>query len=201
MEAVRDALGAAGKLRLDANGSWSVDEAFARIKAYAKYDLEYVEQPCASIDELAELRRKLARAGVNVRIAADESIRHSGDPLRVSRAEAADIAVLKVQPLGGVRRCLELAEQIGLSVVVSSALETSVGIRMGLALAAALPTLDFACGLNTVALLSHDVVTTPLVAEHGQLTLREVELAPGADWAADADTVTRWQQRRDRLSA
>ena len=95
-------------------------------------------------------------------VAADESIRRADDPLRVARLEAADIAVLKVQPLGGVAACLRIAEQIGLPVVVSSALETSVGLAAGLALAAALPELPYACGLATLALLDGDVTSAPL---------------------------------------
>ena len=117
--------------------------------------LEYVEQPCATVEELAAVRR-----AVDVPIAADESIRRAADPYRVRDLEAADIAVLKVQPLGGVRACLRIAEDIGLPVVVSSALETSVGIAAGVALAAALPELPYACGLATVQLLTDDVVSS-----------------------------------------
>ncbi|MCL1838479.1 MAG: o-succinylbenzoate synthase, partial [Propionibacteriaceae bacterium] len=113
VEAVRDALGSAGKLRVDVNGAWSLDTAFSRLRELARFDLEYAEQPCASVDELALLRRKFAQAGIEIPIAADESIRRSDDPLLVAKLEAADIAVFKVQPLGGVRRCLELAERIG----------------------------------------------------------------------------------------
>ncbi|MDR1432305.1 MAG: o-succinylbenzoate synthase, partial [Propionibacteriaceae bacterium] len=184
VEAVRDALGPSGKLRVDVNGRWSVDEAFARLRELSRFELEYAEQPCAEIEELAGLRRLLARAGVAVPIAADESIRRSGDPERVVAAGAADIAVLKVQPLGGVRRCLELAERLGLPVVVSSALESSIGLRAGLALAAALPELRYACGLNTAALLAKDVVADPLLAVDGEISLRGLEMTPAADWAA-----------------
>ena len=111
--------------------------------------LEYVEQPCASVEDLAAVRRR-----VDVPIAADESIRRAADPYRVRDLEAADIAVLKVQPLGGVRACLRIAEDIGMPVVVSSALETSLGLAAGVALAAALPELDHACGLATRSLLT-----------------------------------------------
>ena len=167
LEAVRDALGPDGRLRIDANGSWSVDEAVLAVQELDRFDLEYVEQPCASIDELADLRRRLARSGLQVLIAADESIRRAQDPYQVAQRAAADIAVLKVQPLGGVRACLQIAERIGLPVVVSSALETSIGIRAGLALAAALPDLPYACGLNTVALLADDLAKEPLIAVNG----------------------------------
>jgi o-succinylbenzoate synthase len=173
LEAVRDALGPGGKIRIDANGGWSVDEALHAIRQLAHFDLEYAEQPCGTVEELADLRRRLARAGLNVLVAADESIRRGDDPYQVAEWEAADIAVLKVQPLGGVRACLEIAESIGLPVVVSSALETSIGIRAGLALAAALPELPYACGLNTVALLTDDLVTEPLLAVHGVIRLRD----------------------------
>ena len=155
LEAVRDALGPTGLVRCDANGAWDVDTAVAAIAALdrAAGGLEYVEQPCASIEELALVRRR-----VDVRIAADESIRRASDPLRVAVAEAADVAVLKATPLGGVRRALRVAEACGLPCVVSSALETSVGLAAGLALAGALPSLEFACGLGTLSLLSSDIV-------------------------------------------
>ncbi len=121
VEAVRDALGPGGRIRVDANGAWDVDTAVAAIRELdrAAGGLEYVEQPCASVEDLAAVRRRVA-----VPIAADESIRRAADPYRVRDLEAADIAVLKVQPLGGVRACLRIAEDIGLPVVVSSALET-----------------------------------------------------------------------------
>jgi len=178
--AVRAALGPGGRVRVDANGSWSVEDALAAIGRLVRFDLEYVEQPCRGVEELAELRTRLARAGLDVAIAADESIRRAADPYRVAELHAADIAVLKVQPLGGVRACLEIADRIGLPVVVSSALETSVGIRAGLALAAALPELPYACGLNTVALLTDDVVASPLVAVDGQLSVGALEVQPEA---------------------
>ncbi|WP_022910999.1 o-succinylbenzoate synthase [Aestuariimicrobium kwangyangense] len=174
LAAVREALGADGRVRIDANGAWSVDEAVEAITRFRSIGLEYVEQPCATTEELASLRVRLARAGIDVPIAADESIRRSGDPERVVALEAADIAVLKVQPLGGVRRCLELAERLGLPVVVSSALETSLGLRMGIALAAALPELPYDCGLNTSTLLTSDLVDEPLVAVGGAIEVREV---------------------------
>ena len=172
VEAVRDALGPAGRVRVDANGAWDVEQAETAIRQLARFGLEDVEQPCRTVEELAELRIRLARNGIDVLIAADESIRRAEDPYRVAELEAADVAVLKVQPLGGVRACLEIAERIGLPVVVSSALETSIGIRAGVALAAALPDLPFACGLNTVALLADDLVRNPLLAVDGVLDVR-----------------------------
>jgi O-succinylbenzoate synthase len=185
LEAVRDALGPSGKIRIDANGAWSVDDALSAVRELARFDLEYAEQPCASVAELAVLRRQLARSGLNVLIAADESIRRTADPYEIAKREAADIAVIKVQPLGGVYACLQIAERIGLPVVVSSALETSIGIRAGLALAAALPELPYACGLNTVALLTDDLVTEPLIAVDGVIRI--------SDLAVDDDALQRHQ--------
>jgi O-succinylbenzoate synthase len=155
VEAVREALGPRGAIRVDANGLWDTDTAVAVIPQLDKAagGLQYVEQPCRTIEELATVRRK-----VTVQIAADESIRRAEDPLRVAVAAAADIAVLKCTPLGGVRRSLQVAEAAGLPCVVSSALETSVGLAAQLALAGALPELDFACGLGTLSLLKGDVV-------------------------------------------
>ncbi len=166
VEAVRSALGPRGRIRVDANGGWDVDEAVGAIRALdlAAGGLEYVEQPCMSVEELAAVRR-----AVDVPIAADESIRRAADPYLVRDLDAADIAVLKVQPLGGVRACLRIAEDIGLPVVVSSALETSVGIAAGVALAAALPELPYACGLATVQLLTDDVAVNPLLPVGGFL--------------------------------
>jgi O-succinylbenzoate synthase len=195
--AVRDALGPAGRLRLDANGGWDVDGALAAIGKLAEFDLEYVEQPCASVEVLADLRRRLARGGLDVPIAADESIRRAEDPLRVARLGAADVAVLKVQPLGGVRACLDIAERIELPVVVSSALETSIGIRAGVALAASLPALPYACGLNTVALLTDDLVCSPLLARDGTLPVTDLVIDEPAlvRCAADPDARALWQAR------
>lgn len=155
VEAVRDALGPDGAIRVDANGVWDLDSAVTAIRALDKAagGLEYVEQPCRTIEELAAVRRQ-----VDVRIAADESIRRAEDPLRVAVAGAADVAVIKCSPLGGVRRSLRVAEAAGLPCVVSSALETSVGLAAQVALAGALPELDFACGLGTLSLLDGDVV-------------------------------------------
>ncbi|MEV1246088.1 o-succinylbenzoate synthase [Nonomuraea sp. NPDC049750] len=167
VEAVRDALGPAGRLRVDANGAWEVGEAVRHLKELDRFDLEYAEQPCATLEELAAVRR-----AVDVPIAADESIRRAEDPLRVRAAEAADIAVVKAQPLGGVRNALRVVEACGLPAVVSSAVETSVGLAAGLALAAALPELPYACGLGTMPLLTGDVVDDSLVPVDGRLAVR-----------------------------
>lgn len=197
VEAVRDALDAAGpggRVRVDANGGWDVEAAVAAVAALdrAAGGLEYVEQPTASVEDLARVRRR-----VSVPVAADESIRRAEDPFRVRELEAADIAVLKVQPLGGVRACLEIAERIGLPVVVSSALETSVGIAAGVALAAALPELPHACGLATVQLLTADVVADPLLPVDGALPVRRpsVDVAQLDLLAAAPDRVEAWTAR------
>lgn len=140
-------------VRVDANGGWSVDEAAEATAALtADGPLEYVEQPCATVPELAALRGR-----VDVPIAADESIRKADDPLRVVREGAADVAVLKVAPLGGVARMLEIADQIAIPIVVSSALDSAVGIGRGLLAAAALPALPYACGLGTGGFFVDDV--------------------------------------------
>lgn len=141
-------------VRVDANGGWDLDEAVqAAVALTADGPLEYLEQPCATVGELAELRRR-----IDVPIAADESIRKADDPLAVVRAGAADIAVLKVAPLGGVGALLGIAAQIDIPVVVSSALDSAVGISAGLTAAAALPELHHACGLGTGRLFVEDVV-------------------------------------------
>ncbi len=198
--AVREALGPDARIRVDANGAWGVDEALAAIEALAPYTLEYVEQPCATVPELAAVRREIRRRGLEVLVAADESIRRVDDPLRVVAAEAADLAVIKVQPLGGPSRALALARQLGLPVVVSSAVETSVGLAAGVALAAALPELPHACGLETASLLADDVVTRPLVPRAGVLgvDVPEVDEAALRRVAAAPDVAGWWLDRLAR---
>ena len=200
LEAVRDALGPDGRIRVDANGGWSVEAAVAAIAVLdrAAGGLEYVEQPSPSVEDLAAVRRR-----VSVPIAADESIRRVEDPYRVRDLAAADIAVLKVQPLGGVRACLRIAEEIGLPVVVSSALETSVGIAAGVALAAALPELPYACGLATVQLLTDDVAVAPLLPVDGVLpvTRPAVDEAALDRLAALGERAAWWQARYDEVGA
>lgn len=198
--AVRDALGPGGAIRVDANTAWDVETAVGAIKDLdrAAGGLEYVEQPCPSIEELAAVRRR-----VDVRIAADESIRRAEDPMKVAVAGAADIAVLKVAPLGGVRRALEVAEACGLPCVVSSAVESSVGLAAGLALAGALPSLDFACGLGTLSLLRGDVSTASLSPVDGYLPVPRVAPEPDllGDVRADERTRRWWLDRLDRVRA
>ena len=167
VEAVRDALGPSGRIRIDVNGGWDVAHARRMLAALAPFGLEYAEQPCATLEQLAELRRS-----TDIPIAADESIRRASDPLKVRAAGAADIVVLKAAPLGGVRAALEIAEACGLPVVVSSAVESSVGLAAGAALAAALPELRYDCGLATMSLLAGDVTAEPLAASGGMLPVR-----------------------------
>ena len=192
VEAVRAALGTDGRLRVDANGGWSVDEAAQAIAALRRYDLEYVEQPCATLPEMATLRRL-----VDVPLAADESVRKAQDPMRVAGLGAADLVVLKVQPLGGIRRALSVAEACGLPVVISSAIETSVGLVAGVALAAALPELPYACGLATAQMLTGDVVAEPLLPSDGVLPLRwpDVDADAVARHAASGDREQWWRRR------
>jgi o-succinylbenzoate synthase len=167
VEAVRDALGPGGRIRVDANGAWSVDEAVRALTALGRFDLEYAEQPVATLEEMADLRRR-----VDVLLAADESVRTAEDPQRVAGLEAADLVVLKVAPLGGVWAAFDVADACGLPVVVSSALETSVGLAAGIAFAAALPELPYACGLATADLLAADVVAEPFAVVDGAIAVR-----------------------------
>jgi O-succinylbenzoate synthase len=198
--AVRDALGPGGAIRVDANGAWSVAEALTAIPAMdaAAGGLEYVEQPCATVDELVAVRR-----AVGVPIAADESIRLAGDPEKVALAGAADVAVIKVAPLGGVRRALQVAAVTGLRVVVSSAIDSTVGLAAGLAMAGALPELDLACGLGTGSLLAGDVSSAGFVVRDGYLpvpvTAPEPDLLTGV--LADADRQRWWRDRLARVAA
>lgn len=199
LAAVRDAIGAGGAIRVDANGAWSVDAAVDAIRALerAAGGLQYVEQPCATVEELAAVRRR-----VDVPIAADESIRRAADPLRVALAGAADVAVLKVAPLGGVRRALQVAEACGLPCVVSSAVETSVGLAAGVALAAALPELPYACGLGTIGLLQRDVCTPSLRPVDGYLPVRPAPEPSLDDFpAADDARAAWWLERLERVRA
>lgn len=149
------------KIRIDVNGSWSVGKATQAIHAINDIcELEYVEQPCSSLEDLRELKK---RVGIPVLIAGDEVVRKAQDPMSVDLHDAIDILLLKVAPLGGIKRSMEIAEHHGKPVVVSSALDSAVGISYGLRLAATLPSLSYACGLGTGALLSADVATLPIV--------------------------------------
>lgn len=174
--AVRAALPEA-QLRVDANMGWSEDDAVCALAALSEFELAYAEQPVATVPGLAEVRRRLRDAGNQLLIAADESVRKAHDPLAVARASAADLIVVKVAPLGGVRRALEIVAQAGLPAVVSSAIDSSVGIRAGVALAAALPELPYACGLGTLSLMEADVTADPLRPVDGYLPVRDVAVS------------------------
>lgn len=189
VEAVRDSLGPHGALRIDANAAWDVAEAVRRLTELSRFDLEYAEQPVATLDELRQLRRR-----VSVPLAADESIRQLAAGGTTSRdlariADAADVAILKVAPLGGVWPALRIAEAVGVPAVVSSAVETSIGLSAGVALAAALPELPHACGLGTATMLAGDVVADPLVPVDGTLAVRRPPVDPDAlaAWAPSED--------------
>ncbi|QPL05766.1 MULTISPECIES: o-succinylbenzoate synthase [Actinomyces] len=194
LRAVRDAIGPDGRVRIDVNGAWDLDTArrVLPLMDEAADGLEYAEQPCARVEDLAALRES-----VRVPLAADESVRLSDDPLAVRRLGAADIVVLKAAPLGGVRRALALAERLALPAVVSSALDTSVGIGAGSALAAALPDLTHACGLGTVTLLTTDVAVPSAVPRAGRLPVRTPHVSETllAAARADAELTERWQTR------
>jgi O-succinylbenzoate synthase len=167
VSAVREAVGPAVRVRLDCNGAWDLDSAVTIINRLASLDLELVEQPVRTLEELARVRRR-----VSVPIAADESVRTLDDARRLSELEAADALVVKVQCVGGIAAAMQIGETAGVSVIVSSLYETSIGLGAGLALAAALPELPYACGLGTADVLASDIVAEPLVAENGSLTVR-----------------------------
>jgi len=200
VRAVRERLGPAGRIRVDANGGWNVDEAEHAAHALAPFDLEYLEQPCATVPELAELRQRLR--DWQLPIAADESVRKAADPLAVVAAGAADLLVVKAAPLGGITAALGIVAASGLPAVVSSALDTSVGLAMGARLAAALPDLDYDCGLGTAALLAADVSAHPLVPREGRIPVDRVDADPDllARWAALPERRDWWLARLERCA-
>ncbi|HEX5696581.1 MAG TPA: o-succinylbenzoate synthase [Acidimicrobiia bacterium] len=187
LAAVRGAMGPSGKIRIDVNATWDLDTATERISALSRFDLEYVEQPVATLEEMVELKKR-----IDVPLAADELVRLRPDPLEVAEMGAADVLVVKAQPLGGVTRTLDLAARAGIPVVVSSALETSIGIYSGLLVASLLPTLPYACGLGTVALIEGDPTRAPLVSMNGELEVRRPE--------PDPELLARWRPDRDRAA-
>jgi O-succinylbenzoate synthase len=177
------------KIRIDVNGSWRVDDAFININAIYEVTgdlLEYVEQPVASLDELKQLKEGMS---VDVKIAGDEVLRKAKDPFAISLDGAIDILMLKVSPLGGIKRAMDLASHHKLPVVISSALESAVGISNGLALAARVPNLDYACGLGTSALFNQDISDIPIV--NGAIK--------AANYPIDLDRVERYELKGERL--
>jgi o-succinylbenzoate synthase len=182
-------------IRVDVNGLWSVDEALTNLYAYYEEigPLEYVEQPCATIEELRELKHRIK---IPLRIAADEVIRKAADPFKVDLTDAADIVMLKVQPLGGIGRSLEIAQHHGLPVVVSSALESAIGIEYGLELAASISDLNFDCGLATGSLLTRDVAEHKII--DGKIALGQI--SPQLDGLdASPDRFEWWKNRIMRV--
>jgi len=166
------ALSPNAKLRVDVNGNWSVQEAITNLLAIYENigPLQYAEQPCGTLEELRELKEKLK---VDIKIAGDEVLRKASDPFAIDLSGAIDVLMLKVQPLGGIARAHKLAEHHKLPVVVSSALESAIGINYGLTLAASFPEMNFDCGLGTGSLLGADVASLPIV--NGAIEITEVE--------------------------
>ncbi len=199
VRAVREVMGPDGRIRIDANAAWNVDEAEHAVHALAEFDLEYVEQPCESVAELAELRRRVKYMGIPV--AADESVRKAADPLAVAAAGAADLLVIKAQPLGGIHRALSIVAESGLPTVVSSALDSAIGLSQGAALAAALPELDYDCGLGTASLFVDDVADARPV--RGSISVERVtpDAAALDRLAADAERRDWWLARLERCHA
>lgn len=205
IEAVRDALGAGGKIRVDANAAWDVNEAVSAIGELDRAassgggdGLEYVEQPCATVEELARVRRR-----VNVAIAADESVRRASDPLAVARAGAADLVIVKVQPLGGARRVIDVCADAGIPAVVSSALDSSIGLSRGVECAAALDELPYACGLATSQMFTADIATERVAPVDGAIPVRpasldETLLTEATD--TDRSMIARWLERLDAMA-
>jgi O-succinylbenzoate synthase len=195
--AVRQALGPDGSIRIDVNGTWTVREAIPRLGRLAEFGLQYAEQPVRTIEEMEDLR-----PDTDVALAGDEVIRLADDPMEVIDRGVLDVLVLKVQPLGGINRLVDLAERSGLPVVVSSALDTSIGLAAGARAAAALPRLDLACGLGTGTLLEGDVVRDPLLPEDGWLAVRRPEPDPELLERYEADRETSFRlMRRLRQAA
>jgi O-succinylbenzoate synthase len=188
------------RIRLDANGNWDIETALkiSKIIYQENVPLEYLEQPVRTIAEMAELKLKLQE--FNIKIAADESVRKVSDPLAVAQANAADILVLKVAPLGGINNALHVAREAGLPVVVSSALETSVGISIGAHLAALLNS-EYASGLATAALLTQDVTDRPMIPVDGEIHVGRVVLDEEKTAGLGNDDIRSewWLERLERL--
>ncbi|MCS5505558.1 o-succinylbenzoate synthase [Curtobacterium flaccumfaciens] len=199
--AVRRVMGPEAAVRVDANGLWSVEQATAALERLAPFDLQYAEQPCATVPELAELRSRVA--GLGVRVAADESVRKASDPLAVARAGAADVLVVKAQPLGGISAARAVIADAGLPCVVSSALDTSVGLGMGAFLAAAAMTPGYAAGLGTAVMFAGDVTADPLLPVGGRVPVRRVDVEPELveRSAASPERTAWWRARVARVHA
>jgi O-succinylbenzoate synthase len=178
------------KIRIDANGSWKVDQAVSFLGSVG--DIEYVEQPCATVDELRELKKR-----IDVKIVGDEVLRKARDPFAIDLSDAVDYLMLKVQPLGGIKRAHQLAEHHKLPVVVSSALESAIGINYGLTLAASFAEMNFDCGLATGSLLAKNVAELPIV--DGKIAISDV--IPNLDGLdVSADRYEWWKNRIMRIA-
>jgi O-succinylbenzoate synthase len=193
-------------LRLDANAKYTLTEAVAASEAFAEFDLQYFEQPVPGVEDLARLRERLAARDLPVRLAADESIRKAEDPLRVAALGAAEVVIVKVQPLGGVAAAAEIVQRSGLPAVVSSALESSVGLAAGAELAARLPRTQTsrsilgehpACGLGTARLFTTDVLADGLVPVDGRIPVTRIAPDPQRlrAWAAVPGRSAWWAAR------
>jgi len=185
------------KFRLDINGGWTLDEAVVNLKNYGEEFaglIDYVEQPCLDIADLKALKNE-----TGIKIAVDESIRKFLGSDLTKLKDVADVAVIKWAPSGGISAALELIEQISLPVVISSALDSSVGISHGLALACAIPNLYGACGLATVALLEGDVTSNSLIASNGVIVNRRVTPDRISEFKVDNQRQKWWQDRADEI--
>ena len=188
------------KIRIDVNGSWSVKDALLNIRAIygevAGTFLEYVEQPVATLSEMKELKAEL---GIDVKIAADEALRKSNDPLNLDLTDAADILILKVAPLGGINKSLEIAMKYKLPVTVSSALESALGISHGLRLAAALPDLSYAAGLATGKLFKEDIAEVEIKDGKMRVTTPKIDQERLARFQVDKERLEWWRERIKRV--
>ena len=187
------------KIRIDVNGSWSVKEALSNISAIYEVTgdlLEYVEQPVASLDELKQLKEGMS---VDVKIAGDEVLRKAKDPFAISLDGAIDILMLKVSPLGGIKRAMDLASHHKLPVVISSALESAVGISYGLALAARVPNLDYACGLGTSALFNQDISDIPIISGAIKVKSYPIDIAQIERHELKGERLEWWRNRISRV--
>lgn len=199
--AVRRTMGDDAEVRVDANGLWDLEQATAALERLAPFRLQYAEQPVASVADLAALRTRMA--GLGVRIAADESVRKASDPLAVARAGAADVLVVKAQPLGGVTAAQAVIAEAGLPCVVSSAIDTSIGLGMGAFLASRAMAPGDAAGLGTAAMFTGDVTADPLLPVGGRVAVRRVEPDPDLldRWAASPERTAWWLARLGRVHA
>ena len=185
------------KFRLDVNGGWQLDEAVVNLANYENEfpgQIDYVEQPCIDLADIKSLRGK-----IKLKIAVDESIRKFLGSDLTKIKEVADIAIIKWAPSGGISASLEIIEKIKLPVVISSALESSVGISHGVALASVVPNLYGACGLGTVSLLEGDVTSKPLIAEDGFIKHRKINPDLIEQFKADPARLIWWQDRVNEI--